>query len=83
MWGLANGIVVLTVAGGFFLGAASASATVLLIQWLALALTALGFALLLAGGARVRERHRNSDWHVGWACSSGGSSWPNGRSSVW
>jgi hypothetical protein len=52
MWGLANGIVVLAVAGGFFLGAAAASTPVAPVQWLGLALTALGFLLLLRGGAR-------------------------------
>jgi hypothetical protein len=56
MWGLANGIVVLAVAGGFFLGAASAAAPVTFIQWTGLALTALGLLLLLRAGAGIRRK---------------------------
>jgi hypothetical protein len=56
MWGLANGIVVLAIAGGFFLGAAAASTPVSSVQWLGLALTALGFVLLLRGSARIRRK---------------------------
>ena len=56
MWGLANGVVVLAVAGSFFLGAAAASAEVSRLQWLGLAMTGLGLVLLLLGGARIRRK---------------------------
>jgi hypothetical protein len=56
MWGLANGVFVLAVAGGFFLAAGVASATTSYVQWLGLALTGAGFALLLMAGSRIRRK---------------------------
>ena len=62
MWGLANGIAVLAIAGGFFIAMGAVSLEIPRAQWFGIAVTVLGLGLLLTGARSVRRKSTGFSW---------------------